>query len=325
MSNSPKSLLQIVNEVQGLLGLPKSTSVINNTTDPSAVQLLSIGNEAGEELRDWPEGGWKSMMAEFNIVVMPPVTTTGNTTQISAVITNIQPNTTGIVAGAMAIVGNAIPQAARVLTVNSSSSVTMTMEATGSSTAEAVLFCQDTYALPSDYKYTQNRTQWDRTNHWELLGPDSPQMDQWHRSGIVATGPRRHFRQIGHAANQWRLWPPPAEIANPLQVAFEYLSTDWVNLLGAGTSTSASWQNDTDTPYLDDRALIKTMLWKYQMFKGLSYITARNDASDFIKTLIARDGAAPTIYLAKRIHSQFLSPSQIVDGNYPGPIGPNTM
>ena len=52
------------------------------------------------------------------------------------------------------------------------------------------------------------QTWWDRTNRWALLGPDSPQIDQWHRSGIYVTGPRRHFRQIGNTTNAWRIWPP---------------------------------------------------------------------------------------------------------------------
>jgi hypothetical protein len=148
-------------------------------------------------------------------------------------------------------------------------------------------------------------------------------MDMWHRSGIVALGPRRHFRQIGHQANQLRFWPPPSEIVNPIQIAFEYISTDWVNVGGLGLTTSAAWTSDTDTPYLDDRAIIKWLKWKYWQTKGFAYDVFRNDALDFTETLIARDGAAPTLHMSKRVHTMFLSPAQIIDGNFPGPIGPN--
>jgi hypothetical protein len=51
--------------------------------------------------------------------------------------------------------------------------------------------------VPSGFDWFQNRTMWDRTNRWELLGPDSPQIDQWHRSGIVTTGPRQSLPEIG--------------------------------------------------------------------------------------------------------------------------------
>lgn len=322
---TPLTLLQIVNKAQAELGLPQSTSVINNTSDPVAVQMLALSNEAGEELRDYPDTGWTSMFVEFDLAVVPPVATTANTTANSAVITNITPNTSGLTAGASSysIAGNAIPTAARIKSIDSSSQVTMTMEATGASTSEAVLFVQDTYPLPSDYKYTQNRTQWDRTNHWELLGPDSPQMDMWHRSGIVAMGPRRHFRQIGHATNTWRLWPPPTEITAPIQLAFEYVSTDWVNISGTNITTSDFWTTDADTSYLDSRALVKWLKWKYQQAKGFAFDVFRNDCIEFVETLIARDGAAPTLHMSKRVHTMFLSPAQIIDGNFPGPIGPN--
>lgn len=322
---TPKTLLQIVQAAQAELGLTQSTSVVGNTSDLIAVQMLALANESGEEIRDAVDGGWSSMQIEFNLVVNTPISTTGNTTVNSPVVTNIQPNTTGLVANNFMAVGSAIPQAARIKSVDSSSQVTLTMNATGASTSEPILFCQDTYPLPSDYKFSQNRSHWDRTNHWELLGPDSPQMDQWHRSGIVATGPRRHWRNLGHAANTWRLWPQPAEITSPIQLSFEYVSTDWVNVGGTNTTTASSFQGDTDMTYIDDRLLIKFIKWKYWQIKGFAFETMRNDAIDFMKTLIARDTAgAPTLHLSKRVHSMFLSPNQIIDGNFPGPIGSNT-
>lgn len=326
-----KTLLQIGQAVENELGLPASTSFVGNTSDLFAVQILSLANEAGEEIRDYPEGGWNSMKSETTIFVVPPVALTGNITQNSNVITNILPNTTGLTvagggagAGSYAISGNAIPQASRIKSIDSTSQVTMTMEATATTTSDAILFAQDTYALPSDFKAYQNRTFWDRNNHWEIIGPSSPQMDQWHKSGIVATGPRRWFRQLGHLSNTFQIWPPPIELVNPLQISFEYFSTDWVAIGGSTTSTSSAFTTDADTTYIDDRLLIKWIKWKYQQAKGFAFDVFRNDAIDFGKTLIARDGAAETLYLAKRIHSMFLSPSQVIDGNYPGPIGPNS-
>ena len=321
--STPKTLLQIVNAAQSELGLTQSTTVFGNTSDVSAQQFLSLLNSAGEELRDYAEGGWMNMQVEFNLVVNAPITnTTGNLGLNSAVITNIQPNTTGIVAGTFVVSGASIPTAARIKSVDNANQVTMTMEAAAAATSTPLVFSQDTYAIPSDYKYTQNRTWWDRTNRWELLGPDSPQMDQWHRSGIVVTGPRRHFRQIGRAVPPlWRLWPPPSEIINPLQIVFEYISTDWV---ATAAGTAAAFTADTDTSFLDDRALIMWLKWKRQAAKGFAYDVLRNDAMDFTDTLIARDGAAPTLSMVKRVHPIFISPANVQDGFFPGPVGPNT-
>lgn len=320
---TPKTLLAIVNAAQDELGLPRSTTVVGNTTDVRAVQMLALCNEAGEEIRDYAEDGWRNMAIEFNLVVNPPIVVIGNVGLNSPVITGITPNTTGILANTFMVSGASIPTAARVNSVDSSSQVTMSMEATAATTGATLTFSQDTYAVPADYKTTTNRTWWDRSNRWELLGPDSPQMDQWHRSGIVVTGPRRHFRFIGRSVPaQYRLWPQPSEIINPLQIVFEYQSTDWV--VQAAGGTAAAWTADTDTAFLDDRALIKWLKWKYKQAKGFAFTVERNDAIDFTDTLIARDGAAPTLNMVKRVHPIFISPANVQDGFFPGPVGPNT-
>ncbi len=223
----PLTLLNIIQNVQGELGLPQSATVKGNT-DLTTVQMFSLANRMLDEMRRLHPTGWSSMMSEFQIIVTPPKILIGDVTNNSPVVTNIFPNTTGIAAQFWTLAGSQIPQAARVLSVDNANQVTLTMEATGSASSTPLTFSQDTYPYPTDYDWTQNRTQWDRSNRWELLGPDSAQMDQWHRSGIVATGPRRHWRRIGHLANQFRIWPQPAELANPLQLAFEYLSLNAV-------------------------------------------------------------------------------------------------
>jgi hypothetical protein len=317
-----KTLVQIISAAQTELGLPAQTSVIGNA-DPSTVQMLALLNELGEDLRDYPEEGWLSQEVEFNLIVNPPTTVTGNVTLNSPTITGILPNTTGLIAGAMVVSGPFVSTAARIKSVDSSSQLTMTMVSTGNQNGATILLSQDSYAMPSDFKYQQNRTWWDRTNRWELLGPDSPQMDQWHRSGIVATGPRRHFRVIGNSsALQYRLWPPPTEIVTPLQLVYEYQSINWVSVNGTAVGASA-FANDADQPFLDDRALIKGLKWKYWQMKGFNYADMKNDWIDFVDTLVGRDGAAETLSIVKRIHPMFISPANVQDGFFPGPTTQN--
>jgi hypothetical protein len=317
---TPKTLLQIVNTAQQELGLPQSTSVIGNT-DFTIVQMLALLNLAGEELRDHPEGGWTAMQTEFNLVVNVPLTTTGNTSANSPVITNI-PTTASLAAGTWMCSGANIPTAARIKTVDSLTQVTLTMNATGASTGTTLVFSNDTYAMPSDFKAYINRTWWDRTNRWELLGPDSPQMDQWHRSGIVVTGPRRHWRQLGKGAQQYRLWPQPSEIVAPLQLVYEYLSDSWVNVSGAGASFLTAFSTDADTPVLDDRALILSLKYRFWQQKGYNYLPMQEEYMDWVDRLVARDGGSGSISLVKRSHPLFISPSAIQDGFFPGPISP---
>ena len=317
------TLLQIVQAAQGELGLPQSASVVGNT-DPTTVQMYNLTNRALDELRR--TNRWTAMQFEYNLVVSPPITVTATVTQNSPILTNISPNTTGLVANYFCVTGNGIPQAARIQSVDSSTQVTMDMEATGATAnGMTIQFSQDTYPMPVGFDWFNNRTMWDRTNRWELLGPDSPQMDQWHRSGIVATGPRRHFRQIGPFADRFRIWPPPTEIVNPLQLVFEYLSNAAVAVNGSLTSFAQYFKNDADQPLLDDQALVLGLKWLFWQAKGFNYQAMQNNWIDYVQRLKARDGAAPTLQLTKRVNPIFISPANVQDGFFPGPVGPNSV
>jgi hypothetical protein len=66
---------------------------------------------------------------------------------------------------------------------------------------------------------------------------------------------------------------------------------------------------------------IKWMFWEAKGFG--SYVTLQNRWVDYVKRLIARDGAAPTIPLVSRVNPIFVSSANIQDGFFPGPVGPN--
>ena len=311
------TLLQIINQAQAELGLPQSATIVGNT-DPTTVQMYALSNRVLDELRRMNR--WVAQQFEFDLVVPPPINTTGTvSTAALNTITGI-PSTAGILPNFFAVSANSVPAAARVIEVPNSTTVVMSMEATGAFTDLSVAFAQDTFAMPSGFDWFNNRTMWDRTNRWELLGPDSPQMDQWHRSGIVAIGPRRHFRQLGPYADQFRIWPAPFEIANPLQLVFEYLSIDAVNVNGAGVDYSQYFENDDDTPLLDDQSIIMGIKWMFWEVKGFgSYVTMQNRWVDYVERQIARDGAAPTLPLVRRSRSILLNSWQVQDSNFPGP------
>jgi|SRR3984957_10688379 len=327
----PLTLLQIVQAAQAELGLPQASTVVGNT-DPTTVQMFALSNRVLDELRRCNPTGWTAMQFEYDLAVPVPITTTGNLTAANTnTITSI-PSTTGILANYFSVSGPDVAQAARVASVTDANTVVMTMLATNTAavTGGTFVFAQDTFPEPPGFDWFQNRTMWDRTNRWELIGPDSPQVDQWHRSGIVTTGPRRHFRQLGPFANNFRIWPPPTELTEPLQLVFEYLSIDAVNVQGGAspapsTPTYAQYfANDTDTPLLDDQAIVMGIKWMFWEIKGFgSYVTLQNRWVDYVDRLIARDGAAPTLQLAKRASPIFLSPSNVQDGFFPGPVGPN--
>lgn len=310
----PQNLLQIIQAVTGELGLVQPSQVIG-ATDLQTVQLYNLANREGDSLRR--THNWTAMQSLFTLNVGAPTITTGTVALSSAIITGI-PSTAGIVAGLWVVSGSEIPVAARVLSVDSSTQITMDMVATGPATATALTFAQDTYPGPAGYDRQINRTSWDRTNRWELIGPDSPQTDEWHRSGIVTTSPRRHFRWVGDlAGGNYRLWPPPQAVDTPFQIAWEYVSNYWVQSV-SGTN-KASFTADTDLPVLDSQAIILGTKWRFGQAKSLpSAASLQLEYSEYVMQLIARDGGAPTLRASKRPASVLLTSWNVQDANYPG-------
>lgn len=313
-----RTLLQIVTAITQQLSLSTPSSVVGSTSN-QALQFLTLLNQEGQELQQ--DHDWTALQTEFIITVAAPLVTTGTVTLSSGVITSI-PDTSTLTAGIYTVSGSGIPVAARVQSVDSGTQVTMNMAATGSATATALTFSRDTYSLPSDFDRYINQTEWDRTNRWRLLGPDTPQLDQWHRSGVVTVGPRRHFRQIGHASSVYRLWPPPNASDSPFQIVFEYVSTDWVNHVG-GTYTN-SFSADTDTTVFDDNIFILGGKWRFLQAKGLEYAPQQQEYLDYVGRRKAQDGGAQKLSLSPRGYHTLVSPANIRDGFFPGPTGPNT-
>lgn len=312
-----QDLLQIVQAVTGELGLVQPAAVIG-ATDLQTVQLYNLVNREGDNLKR--THNWTVLQTLFTLNVGAPTVTTGNVANGSAVITGI-PSTAAITAETFVVTGAQIPVAARVLTVDSSTQVTMDMVATGTVTGTTLTFAKDTYPENTDFDRFLNGTAWDRTNRWALLGPDSPQLDEYHRSGIVTTGPRRHFRQVGNlTAGTYRLWPPPQTIDTPFQIAWEYLSLNWVRT--AGGTLQASMTADTDTPILDSQAIILGVKWRFMQAKGVSVAASfQTEYIDYVQQLIARDGGAPTLTMGRRYDPYLLGPFNVQDANYPAGSG----
>jgi hypothetical protein len=320
------SILQMVQKAELELGLPVGTSAYTAAATNTDAQMGALANRVLDELRRMNR--WTALQFEYDLIVQVPTSTTGDLPSQSAVIQNI-PSTAAFAPNYWQVSGPGLPVAARIQTVDSATQVTLNMENTNTAlmTGQTILFMRDTYPVPPDFDWFNNRTMWDRTNRWELIGPDSPQLDQWHRSGIVATGPRRHFRKIGPYPSTFRIWPAPSEIVSPLQLVFEYLSIAAVAVHGNvadGAAFAQYFVNDDDACLLDENAVIMGIKWMFWEAKGFgSYVTQQNRWIDYVKRLIARDGAAPTIPLVSRVNPIFVSPANVQDGFFPGPVGPN--
>lgn len=311
------NFLQIVQTACAELGLAQP-SVINGSTDLQVIQLAALTNRDCQSL--YRDHDWTFQQVEFIINVEAPTVTTGDVAVNSALITNI-PSTAGL-STSYAVSGDGQPQAQRIAEVIDSTTVRCEMETvalSGSGVQTEITFAKDTYDLPDDFDRYIGQTWYDRTNHWRLIGPDSPQFYQYLRSGIFATGPRVRWSQIGRKPAAWRMWPPPTAQSTPDALVWMYVSTNWV---AKEDGTFASTMTlDTDTPLLDPQAVILGCKWRLWQIKGFS-AEAREMQSeyvDYVSALIARDGGSPDLYLNKRAGPFLITSGNIQDGDFPGP------
>jgi hypothetical protein len=313
---SQLNLLQIVQAVTTELGLVSPTAVAGSG-DLQINQLQSLVNRSGDALKR--AHNWTALQQLFTLNVAAPIITTATTLGGSPILSNI-PTTAALTAETFCVAAANLPVAARILSVDSVTQVTLDMVATGTGTTAGVVvtFAKDTYPEPTLFDRFINGTGWDRTNRWQLIGPDSPQMDEYHRSGIVTTGPRRHFRQVGSlAAGNYRLWPPPGTTDTPFQIAWEYITLGWCTNLAGTPQTSLLL--DTDVPLLDSQAIIMDVKWRFLQAKGISTAASmQSETVDYIGQLIARDGGAPTLNAGRRFQPYLIGSWQVPDGNWPG-------
>jgi len=218
-------MLQLIQQSASEMGLDAPTSVAGNQTQ-QVVQWLALLNAVGYELQR--EHQWQRMTRE-HIFNSSFIQTTGDVTNGSAVVTNI-PSTAGL-SDYFQAVGNGINNATNILTVDSLTQVTLTQPATASGTGEQITFSQVKYDFPVGFDRLIDRTDWDKSQHWEMLRPESAQQWQWLKSGYISTGPRVRFRQLD---NLFQIWPA---LGATHSLGFEYMTNLWVST-GSGVQPS---------------------------------------------------------------------------------------
>ena len=64
--------------------------------------------------------------------------------------------------------------------------------------------------------------------------------------------------------------------------------------------------------------------WRFWEQKGFDWQLKRTDYDNYVDRLVARDGGSSTLSLVKRVNPIFISPANVQDGFFPGPVGPNS-
>lgn len=297
------TMLQLVDQVANELALPAPASVAGNTTI-DVVQILALMNACGYELLR--EHAWRNLTIPY-LFYTQYLTTTGNWTTSARTITGI-PSTSGLDTTYQAI-GTGINQSAFITSVDSSTQVTLNQnfQAAGGTNA-TVYFQKMKYDLPSDYDSIVPRTQWDKSKHWEMLGPEDPQQWEWLLSGYISTGPRIRWRLLG---SYFQIWPG---FSNQEFLGFEYRSKGWA--LSASGTVKNSFTVDTDTCIYPDRLMVNMTKLKYFEGKGFDTTAMYRNYMKELDSAKALDMSSANLSFAPRPGTTLIGWENIPDGNY---------
>jgi len=296
------TMLQLVTQVTNELGIPTPTFVVGNANQ-DVIQILALMNASGYELLR--KSDWRRLTMPHSFFT-EYTTTTGTYNTTTRTITGI-PSTAGLDTTYM-IVGNGFPNATFIESVDSSTQVTASTYSTVDTTSGTIYFQKVKYALPSDYDSIVPRTQWDKSKHWEMLGPEDAQQWEWLLSGYIATGPRIRWRLYG---NYFQIWPGNSSSE---YLGFEYRSQGW-----ARSSTDAvqnSLTADTDTCIYPDRVMVLSTKLKYFQAKGFDTTALYRDYMTELETAMAQDTSAANLSFAPRPGNILIGYDNIPDSGY---------
>jgi hypothetical protein len=295
------TMLQLVNQVQSELNLAITPNVAGNPSQDTQ-QILALMNRAGYDLVK--EHDWQALELEYRFYTTA-ITTTCDTIANTYTLRNVA-NTTGLDSN-YSIVGTAIPQDTYVNSV-SGSTVTASQLASSTSVGGSVTFSRTKYPLPDDYETVTDNTHWDKTKHWQMLGPVDAQQWQWLKSGYISTGPRVRWRILG---NEFQIWPP---YNTQEYLGFEYRSKGWVR--SANNQVKNSFTNDDDTSVLDDTIIVLATKLKYFQIKSFDTTALSADYQRYLSIAKANDKGSATLSFAPQPSAVLIGWANIPDTGY---------
>ena len=296
------TMVQLVQQCTNELGIPTPSTVAGNASQ-DVIQLLALMNACGYELlrrADWRE------LTKQHTFYTEAITTTGTWSTSSYTISGI-PTTAGLDT-TYQVQGVGIPNATYVTAVTGTTTLTINYAPTEAQVGGQLIFQKVKYNLPADYNSTVNRTHWDKSKRWEMLGPESAQQWEWLLSGYISTGPRIRWRLLGPYFQIW-----PGMNAGEL-LGFEYRSNAWAyNALGVSKN---SFTADTDTCVYPDRVMVLGTKLKYFEAKGFDTTALYRDYLAELETAIGQDVAAANLSFAPRPGTVLIGYDNIPDSGY---------
>ena len=300
------TLLQLVQQASAEMGLAIPNTVAGNTA-VDVTQMYYLINAAGNELaREYP---WEALNVEYDWYSQY-TQSNGAIIEGTYTITGVDPATVAFInskgATNFQVQGEGVIQSTNVVSALGTT-VTINSAATGDGSGQYT-FGQVMYTLPASFDRITDRTQYDKSKRWEMLGPETPQQWQWLKSSYISTGPRIRWRIMGQLFQIW-----PLTSTNEY-LSFEYISGNWVQ------SATGTGQNqflaDTDTCIFPDRLIVLGLKKKYFEVKGFDTSAFQRDYDMQLNIAKANDAGSPTLSLAPRTANVLIGWENIPDANY---------
>jgi hypothetical protein len=295
------TLLQLVQQATGEMGLNQPTQVVGNSSS-DVIQLYSLINSVGYEVQR--DHNWEALDKEYRFYTVY-TTLTCTLVEDSVNVTTVE-STTGL-SNLYIVTGTGINQDTYVNTVTGAHSLTLSQAATTSG-VYTLYFSQAKYPLPSDWDRQVDRTHYDKSKRWEMLGPTDAQQWQFLKSSYISTGPRIRYRILG---GYFQVWPA---MNTDEYLGFEYMSNQWATSSAGVTQTS--FQADTDTCIFPDRLMVTALKKKYFEIKGFDSTAFTRDYLQQLSFAKANDSGSATLSFAPTPGSVLIGFENIPDANY---------
>lgn len=300
------TLLQLVDQVSGELGLNQPTAVIGSSTNQT-VQFLALAQRLGKDLvRDFE---WQRLVQAYIFQTTAATTTTGTITAASAVITSI-PSTAALAVGNV-VTGTGQAPYAQILTIDSGTQVTLDTPVTTSTAAVSMTFAKQDYSLPSGFDRMISDTQWDRTDHWRNMGTKSSQEWQYLQGGVISVGPRERYRIYNQKLRIFQA------LTTVYSFSFEFVSNYWVMATGATVGSKSEYTADSDVSVFPDDLMLAGLKYYFLKAKRLDYGIELGEFTRALSYCKAQDVPVPSVSLAPTGMHELVGPWSIQDGNWP--------
>ena len=297
-------MLQLVQQVTAELNLAVPSYVAGNPSQ-DVQQILALMNGTGYDLLK--EYDWQALQVQYRFYTQS-LTANATTVNGSATLTFEAGTDLSNVTSQWQLSGYNIPQDTYVVSANNTTKVVVMSQMASGTGLQSVVCAQTAYDLPADFETITNRTHWDKSKHWEMLGPEDAQQWQWLKSGYISTGPRVRWRILD---NQFQIWP----IMNTQEyLGWEYRSKGWAR--SASNVIKNSFTVDSDTTVYDDRIIVLGTKLKYFQVKNFDTTALSQDYQRYLSVAKANDKGAPNLSFSPQASRVLIGYANIPDTGY---------